>query len=71
MTAKYLLIQYCSNWETVETVRKRFPQFNVVPPFTLERKTNWKINFYYETQANMKRARDGVPLELALIKLSQ
>ena len=34
MTTEYLLVQYGSNRQTVETVSEGFPQSNVVSPFT-------------------------------------
>ena len=33
MHTKYLLINYCCNWKTVEAISKCFPQFNSITTF--------------------------------------
>lgn len=38
MTAKYLLVDDCSDWQTIETIGKRLPKLDVVPAFTCMRK---------------------------------
>jgi hypothetical protein len=35
MTTENFLINNCSNWQTVETISKRFPQFHIISSFTL------------------------------------
>ena len=40
MATEYFLINDSSNWEAVEAICKRFPQFDVEPSFTWEKKQN-------------------------------